>query len=136
MFTIIKYMLEEVIDEYMPDIHDTLYQFQLRASTVPTILREIFFSEEWKNKAFMFIARRKKDWITGYEISKEFGVGASTAYRYLDRLEKYGVVRRPKEGKKRRKEVKITNFGLWIHGIVEKLSNWIDTRTSADQEVS
>lgn len=112
MLTTITYMLKEAIAHMRADdFLYNLYKLLPNLKAIPKAIAEIF-SKEWKIQAFMYIAE-KNDWITGYELTKMFGLNPPSVYEYLDKLKELGVVRRPEEG--RGKAVKITDFGLLIY---------------------
>lgn len=82
----------------------------------------IILSERWKTKTFIFIAKAR-EWVTGYELSRKYDQYFPTVYDFLEKMVNFGIFRYPIEGKKRRREVLITDYGLKIYGVVEVILN-------------
>jgi len=71
------------------------------------------FSKDWKRKAFKFVAEANR-FVTGYELSRRFGVSFSTGYKFIHRLVQLGAFKYPIEGRNPR-EVRITTYGTEIY---------------------
>lgn len=75
------------------------------------------FSKEWKRRAFKFVSKTD-DFVSGYQLSREFGVSFSTAYKFIHKMVEIGVFKHPVEGRKP-KEVRITSYGKEIYGMMK-----------------
>jgi Mn-dependent DtxR family transcriptional regulator len=82
------------------------------------VIGEIF-SKDWKRQAFKWVAKAD-GFVTGYELSRKFGVSFSTAYKFVNKMVNLGVFEHPPVGKDP-KEVKITSYGKEIYDKVKVL---------------